>query len=298
MQFLKRTRRLTRRKPRAARAKKKGVPTAGRVQLCDHLVASPLVHPAHDGLKIGHLSDLHVVTGIKPRRLLRAIAHVNAQKPDLVMLTGDYVCISTRSLPRLTAALKTLTVKAYATLGNHDHYAGAEKVRAALTAAGVTVLSNDSTTVMHQGEPLHIVGIDDEVTGHADPGKAFKDVPSGGTRIVLAHYPRTVRNVAGNRAALVLSGHTHGGQICVPKMPAFTRRLMKGLGAPYLAGFYLVGEMVLYVNRGLGAAVPLRVAAPMEVALLTLRNTTGRASARDERDDRSEEVQPSAIQAV
>src|SRR5918992_1205990 len=87
-------------------------------KLCVHDVVSPRIHVGVDGIRIAHLSDIHVRTGVKPKRLHLAVEMVNALRPDLVVLTGDYVCFSPRPLPALTAALSKLQAPAYATLGN------------------------------------------------------------------------------------------------------------------------------------------------------------------------------------
>lgn len=239
-----------------------------RVAIEDHEVASRLVHPSHDGVRLAHLSDLHVSADVRPRRLLRMVELVNQRKPDFVLLTGDYVNITVRALPRLIDALSRLSVPAWGVLGNHDHWADAVRVETALWRSGVRVLRNASATFELRGAPLHLVGIDDHRTGHADPEAAFRGVPALGTRLVITHDPNAVDALCGRGAALVLAGHTHGGQI---RLPRLTESIARRIGVKYLAGFFPVGEGWLYVNRGLGAAVPVRWAAPREIAFMTLR---------------------------
>jgi hypothetical protein len=227
------------------------------------------VHAGLDGLRIGQISDLHVRTGVTPRRLHLAVEMLNALRPDLVVLTGDYVCLSPRPLPALTAALRELRAPAYATLGNHDHWSGANAVRAALERAGVDVLVNEHRVIDHRGARLHLVGVDDSVTRHHDPHRAFAGVPAEATKVVLSHDPKSADFLHAWDPALILSGHTHGGQVFFEKITPF---LSARVGIKYLAGFFEVKGSVLYVNRGLGASVPLRFRAPMEVAHLTLRS--------------------------
>ena len=229
-------------------------------------VLSGRVPPALDGVRIGHLSDLHVRTGVRPRRLEAAVATLNALRPDLVALTGDYLCLSTRPLPRLTRALRALEVPVLATLGNHDHWAGARAVVRALEAASVRVLVNASVEVDVRGAPLSVVGLDDAVTGHHDPDRAFQGVGPGA--IVLSHDPKSARLLGAHRPALVLSGHTHGGQVYLRRVTPF---LAARVGLPFLAGLFDVDGAHLYVSRGLGAALPVRFNAPPEVTVLTLR---------------------------
>jgi predicted MPP superfamily phosphohydrolase len=243
------------------------------VAIENHEVASRLVHPCHDGLRLAHLSDLHVSANLPARRLLRMVELVNARRPDFALLTGDYVNLTVRALPRLVDALSRLEVPSWGVLGNHDHWADAARVTAALERSGVRVLRNSSSTLEVFGAPLHLVGVDDYRTGHADAAMAFEGLPVLGTRLVLTHDPNAADALHGRGAALVLAGHTHGGQI---RLPRVTEGIARWIGVKYLAGFFRVGDGWLYVNRGLGAVVPLRVAAPRELAFITLRAACAR----------------------
>ena len=237
--------------------------------LCDHEVVSARVDPALDGLRIGQLSDIHVRGGVRPRRLELAVEAMNRLRPDFVALTGDYVCVSAKPLPALTETLKALKVPAYAVLGNHDHWCGADVVRRALENAGVTVLTNEHRVVEVRGSKLALVGVDDSVTKHHDPKKAFAEVPPELTQIVLSHDPKSAEYLCRYRPALILSGHTHGGQVYFRKLTPF---IGERIGVRYLAGFFELEGSVLYVTRGLGAALPVRFRAPTEIAHLTLKS--------------------------
>lgn len=243
--------------------------------LCEHDVSSPRIHPSLDGVRIGQLSDIHVRTGVVPRRLHLAVEMMNDLAPDFVVLTGDYVCLSPRPLPALTAALKRLRVPAYATLGNHDHWSDAKKVRRALADAGVDVLTNEHRIVSVRGGTLHLVGVDDSVTRHHDPEAAFRGVPEDATRVVLSHDPKSADFLHPYAPALILSGHTHGGQVYFRKLTPF---ISQRIGIKYLAGFFDIHGAKLYVTRGLGASLPVRFRAPMEIAHLTLRSEAAAAS--------------------
>ena len=234
-----------------------------------HAVTSPRVSPGLDGVRVGHLSDIHVRGGVHPRALHHAVERLNALQPDVVLLTGDYVCLSAGPLPRLTEALRKLAAPAWAVLGNHDHWAGAHRVRRGLEAAGVEVLRNEYREVSVRGAALHLVGVDDPVTGRADAARAFAGVPPGATALCLVHAPRALAAVAPHAPALVLCGHTHGGQLYVRGL---TPWLSARLGVPHLAGLFHVDGAWLYVSRGLGASVPVRLGAPREFACLTLRS--------------------------
>lgn len=240
-------------------------------RLASHELASVRISRTLDGLRIAHLSDIHARTGFRPRHLERAIAMINALEPDLVALTGDYVCHSPRPARALTEALRHLEVPAFATLGNHDHWSCARTVRGALEAAGVDVLTNENRRLMTSRGLLHVVGVDDSVTGNHDPDAAFDGVPSEATVVALSHDPCSADFLHRYGPALILSGHTHGGQIFVERLTPY---LMKKLGrARYLEGIFEIDGATLFVNRGLGATVPIRFRMPSEVALLTLRSS-------------------------
>jgi predicted MPP superfamily phosphohydrolase len=252
------------------------LPLRRRPPLLSHDVHSPRIPPELEGVRIAQLSDIHVRSGVYPKRLHAAVEQVNAARPDLVVLTGDYVCLSPKPLPMLTEALRRLEVPAFATLGNHDHWSDAKAVRKALFDAGVDVLTNEHRRLEIRGGELHLVGVDDSVTKHHDPERAFAGVPQGATRVVLSHDPGSADFLARHDPALILSGHTHGGQVFFRKV---TERLAQKVGIKYLAGFFEVDGAVLYVNRGLGAGIPVRSGAPEEVACLTLRGRAVRARA-------------------
>jgi hypothetical protein len=129
------------------------------------------------------------------------------------------------------------------------------------------VLENEHVSVPLRGAPLHIVGVDDHTTGRANVPLAFRHVPPGGTRLALAHNPESAEECARWGADLVLSGHTHGMQVVVPRV---THRIAERVGIRYLSGFFPIGETLLYVTTGVGSWLPVRAGAPAEVALLKL----------------------------
>ncbi len=203
-------------------------------------------------LRIAHVTDLHIGRMTPEARLQMALDAVNALEPDVICLTGDYVAHSLEYLPRLTHLLRSVRVPTFATLGNHDHWHGADAVRRALEHANVRVLSNETTVFEHAGQRWNIVGIDDAVTGHHDVGRAFEGVEAGAPVLALSHLAELAGALAHRGAALVLSGHTHGGQI---HTGGVMERFMRRLGHRYILGWYHVGDVPVYVNRGIGAAV-------------------------------------------
>jgi predicted MPP superfamily phosphohydrolase len=253
-----------------------------------HDVPVPDLDPAHEGLTIAHVTDVHVGMLTPAKHIQRALAAANAANPDLVFLTGDYVCYGKKFVPVMGEALRGLEAKTavVATLGNHDYWTDAAGVASELEGNGYTVLKNQNTVLRPRGVPLTIVGVDDAVTRHHDPVRAFHGVgPKGkaGTILMLTHCPEVGDYGAERGANLVVAGHTHGGQIHVRKLSErLYRRMTK---KQYLAGWYLVGDTMLYVNRGVGSSsLPFRAGreAQSEVSILTLRRveTDPRAPAR------------------
>lgn len=228
---------------------------------------------AHDGLRIAHLSDLHVGWATSSNRIREALALVRSATPDLVIMTGDYICLSSLDIPPMRHALRGLAeFPTIATLGNHDFWAGPERVADALRHNGVDVMRNEHRSIFIRGETLLVVGVDDPVSKADDVALAFQGIPDGTTvPLVLAHCGRAAPDIANYGAGLVLSGHTHGGQV---QISTVTDSLGKRMGIPYMRGLHEIGDTKLYVTPGVGnSAIPFRAGqgAQPEVALITLR---------------------------
>ena len=235
----------------------------------------PGLDPAHDGLRVAQLSDIHVGRRTPPARIRAALAAANAFQPDLVVLTGDYLSHSQQGVGLLGEALGGLAAPTVAVLGNHDHWVDPEGATAALEGLGYAVLRNQHTVLRLRGVPFTVVGVDDLVTRHADPARSLAGAPSG-SRLVLAHAPRTADLLRDAESPLVvLSGHTHGGQVSIPILTPLLARVFAG--EPYLRGSYRVGAVGLYVNRGVGNTVTtMRLNSDPEVTTATLRVAAGR----------------------
>jgi predicted MPP superfamily phosphohydrolase len=185
-----------------------------------------------------------------------------------VFLTGDYVSHDRAEVGRARDILGGLTGPTFAVLGNHDHWVDTRGTTVALRAHGYEVLRNAWTRITVRGEPLTIVGIDDLLTGNADVGRAFRGVDAPAP-LVLAHGPKTADELRQlGRPLLCFSGHTHGGQIA---LPILTRLAFRLRDEPYVRGLYSIGDVQLYVNRGIGQTSSFRFDASPEVTLATLR---------------------------
>lgn len=226
--------------------------------------------PAHHGLRVAQLSDLHVGRATPESRVQNAVTFLNELCPDLVLLTGDFVTRSAKPILRLAPLLGGLQAPCAAVLGNHDHWVAPHTVRRELERAGFAVLQNEHTFLRLRGTPVCLLGVDDGFTGHDDVERTFRMAPRFGTRLVLTHNPPTVHKLAHHSGLAVFAGHTHGGHVVVPRV---TRAVFRRAGQPYLRGHYRVGTNQLYVNRGLGfgsGGPALRVGARPEVSLFTL----------------------------
>lgn len=234
----------------------------------------PGLDPAHDGLRVAQLSDLHVGPMTPVERIRAAVEAANAFRPDLVVLTGDYLSRSREGVALISEQLGGLEAPTVAVLGNHDHKQDAAGATAALEGLGYSVLRNQHTVVRLRGVPFPVIGVDDLWSRHADPARALSGAPPG-ARLVLAHGPSTADLLRDAETPLVvLSGHTHGGQVTLPIFTPLLSRLV--LGERFLRGLYRVGQVQLYVNRGIGNSVTrLRLNSAPEVTTATLRTAEG-----------------------
>jgi uncharacterized protein len=225
------------------------------------------------GLRIAHLSDFHL--GIPSRgetAVAKAFEWVRARRPDLVAISGDLL-----SRPRGEARLRELLEglpPAFAVLGNHDYAVGRDPFARASVLhdlGSVILLSNDSRTIELRGRRVQVAGVDPRsyLAGIARPDR-FAD-PSADLRILLCHFPRVIDALRPGSFQLVLSGHLHAGQICVP-FPGGRLRLAH-LRRGYIEGLYRRPAGVLHLSPGLGTTfVPFRFLARPEATELVLES--------------------------
>lgn len=246
---------------------------AGRegFDLVEREIAVDGLDPAHDGLRVAHLTDIHVGDATPDGRIIAAVRAVNRARPDLVLLTGDYVTVSKRPVRRVGRLLSGFEAPVWAVLGNHDHWVDPQGVREELEREGCAVLRNQATVARFRGADLWVLGIDDGRTRNDDVAATFAGVPATGTRLVMAHTPPTADKLPVNAGLVCFSGHTHGGQFF---LPGLTEWVAERAGQPYLRGLYRVRGNALHVNVGLGyggrGPFP-RVGTTPEVAVVTLR---------------------------
>ncbi len=236
-------------------------------------VPLPALPPGLAGLRVGLLTDAHHDAARPLNILARGVALLNAAEPDLILLGGDYVVSRAADFERCAAILGRLRAPlgVYAILGNHDYWPGGDLIAAKVAAAGPIMLRNRSRRLVAPGgAPFWLVGLDDAVRGRHDIDAALAGVPRDAFRLLLAHEPDVADGLhaRGARADLQLSGHTHGGQVVLPRIGPL---LLPRLGRRYVRGLHLAAPWPIYTSRGLGAVPPYwRLNCPPEVTVLTL----------------------------
>ena len=241
----------------------------GAPEVRDHVVGVTGLRPEHDGLLIVQLSDLHLGPFLKSRWLERRVAEVEALRPDLLVVTGDLVDQDTTLAEPLVPSLRRLQARlgVWGVTGNHEYYAGLDRSLRAFDAAGIRLLRDASAEI---APGLVLAGVDD-LSARRQFGVDGRPVDRAlvgrppGTTIYLSHSPWEVERAADLGVDLMLSGHTHAGQIW-PFI--YLVRVMY----PYVAGRFDVNGMTLIVSRGTGFwGPPMRLFRRAEITAITLR---------------------------
>lgn len=228
--------------------------------------------------KIVQISDVHHSSFVGENEILAAAQRANELQPDLIVLTGDYVSHSPDFIPGCARALGHLRAKhgVYAVLGNHDHWTDGALMRSALEANGIRVLCNENLRLAKEDAHICLVGVDDMMVKLDDMKAALADTSRDETRILLAHNPALIREAARAGVDLMLSGHTHGGQInwrlLMPRKETALSRWLHRPSRKFMRGHAVLGNTQLYVNRGFGTVVvPLRYGCTPEITLIELQ---------------------------
>ena len=231
-------------------------------------------------LRIAQISDIHMGGWMNIERLRRVADLVIDQKPDVLLLTGDFLIghifdlNSEQHLQELIAVLLPLakSIPSYAVLGNHDYWTNAGAVREMLRSCGITDLTNSVFTITQGDEKLHLCGVDDIWEGDVRLDTVLEKLTDDSPAILLAHEPDFADiSSKTERFDLQVSGHSHGGQVVIP---FYGPLILPYLGQKYPSGLYRVGEMFQYTNRGVGMIdPPVRFNCPPEITLFTLDGT-------------------------
>ena len=235
-------------------------------------VRVPLPTPSGlDGFRIALLSDFHLYPYVQVEHIRRAVDLANGLKPDLALLTGDFVDNDAAAVLDLAPELARLDARLgiYSILGNHDLWTDADLIKSELGRQGLPVLVNQAVTLAAGRERLVVVGLDDAWSGHPDLPLALAQSPTDLPVIVMMHEPDLADTLAlDGRVSLQLSGHSHGGQVRLPRRGA---PVLPYLGTKYDAGLYRVRDMWLYTTRGVGlVGPPVRLNCRPEVTEITL----------------------------
>ncbi len=244
--------------------------------------AGPAAHAeALDHLRIVHLTDLHVGRVTPMRVQMAAVRLANEARPDLVCITGDFVCHSQLYLDQLEEVISSFAAPVVTVLGNHDYWSGADAVRRALRKGGAEVLSNQHTTITLRHQRLQLVGLDDAYTGHANRERATRGLRPDLPALGLSHIAEEADGLWHDGVPLVLSGHTHAGQVTLARLHELA--LGKLAGHRYVHGLYGSrrnggARGAVYVGAGIGAAVvPVRLGdrGQREVTIFELGHAPG-----------------------
>jgi uncharacterized protein len=223
--------------------------------------------PSLSGLRVGFMTDVHCSQWASPEYVSRAVHKLMREHPDLIVLGGDYVTWRDRRFVTSSAeALAPLSAQygVYGILGNHDDD---RFMPAALEAHGIDVLKDARTRLTIRGETVDLVGIRFWTKRAAEISSIMRG--ASGTVILLAHDPRRLTEAAALNVPLVLSGHTHGGQVVLPLAGAVAAQKF-----PVVAGIGKRNRTTMFVSRGIGTVyVPVRINCPPEVAVLTLQSS-------------------------
>jgi predicted MPP superfamily phosphohydrolase len=242
----------------------------------------PRLGPEFEGFRVAQISDLHFRPYTGEREIAAAVNAVNEARPDVVVLTGDYVTstwifhLGQRTADGIEECAEILRnlrapMGVYAILGNHDWGTDPDRISEALRAVGIRVLRNEAVALERGNSRLWIAGTDCAFFDHADLDRTLSPVRDNDAVLLLAHEPDYADIAARYPIDLQLSGHSHGGQVVPPVIgPPHLPRL----GRKYVRGRFKVRNMQLYTNRGIGAVVlPMRYQAPPEVTIAQLHAT-------------------------
>lgn len=229
-----------------------------------------------DGFTIALVSDIHSSVFMLRKEMERYASLVNSLHADLIVVPGDFVTSYVSEVYPFTEAFHVLSAPygVYGVLGNHDFYAGADTVAREVDACGIKMLRDDKVLIEKNGGSFYLLGVDDVGVNNRAPIKLDQTIgsaPDRIPRILLCHRPYYLKDAAERNIDLVLSGHTHGGQVVLGRFGNVVLA-PSSIASPYVSGRYSEGNTQMYVSRGIGTVgLPLRINCPPEITRITLR---------------------------
>jgi uncharacterized protein len=234
-------------------------------------ITLPNLPPAFRGMTLALVSDVHHGPFVPLAYVRHIVELANSLKPDLVLLAGDYVSQHPRYIAPGIEALGKMKARLgrFAVLGNHDHWESAPEARQALAEVRISLTDNTGFWIDSQGDRLRICGVGDLWTDRQDSRSALGDATPHDAVIMLSHNPDYAETLSDRRVGLMLSGHTHGGQVVVPGFGAPI--VPSRYGQKYLHGLVQGPSCQVFVTRGVGTvSPPVRFLCRPEIVLLTL----------------------------
>lgn len=225
-----------------------------------------------DGLRLVHLSDIHHSPFTSLEHISRAVRIANELKPDMFVLTGDFVSHESEYIEPMARAMGQLESEfgTFACLGNHDHRTDPAMVTNSLRAESIRVLINEGFRFKARGASFWLGGVDDYMVGRPDLRRALRGSFPDEMKMLLAHNPKSLYGAARAAVDLMFSGHTHGGQV---KLRNEEKRILRR--RKLASGLYRRKETQVYITRGIGTVVlPVRFGCPPEISLIELRTAS------------------------
>ncbi len=239
----------------------------------------PRLPRAFSGLRLAQISDIHMGGWMSLTRFQHVADMVLAQKPDVLLITGDFLTghqftdRSRQAVADLMAVLSPLakSIPTFGILGNHDYWTGPQAVREILRSCGITDLTNNVFRLTREDQHMYLCGVDDVWEGDVRLEDVLSQLTDNGAAILLAHEPDFAdTSAATGKFDLQISGHSHGGQVVIP---FFGPPILPHLGRKYPSGLYKVQGMFQYTNRGVGMITPpIRFNCLPEITIFTLES--------------------------
>jgi predicted MPP superfamily phosphohydrolase len=268
----------------------RGIMQRNDIEITHRTFALPNLPPAFEGKTITFLSDIHAGPFMDVDEMKHIAQLVNDLKSDIIVIPGDFVTSHVNEVGPFAEAMSDLKAPlgVYACSGNHDYYAGIDLVSRGIEDTGIKLLRNENASITIQGQSLYFIGVDDMdadsvkrfVEGKPAPHieAAWRGVPANAATVLLCHKPYMFPEFAQTNTGLMLSGHTHGGQIVLGRIGK-TVLTFSSIASEYVEGLYRPegnrSKTQMYVSRGIGVVgVPIRINCPPEITQITLRAAT------------------------